>query len=400
MAEAIVGIICEYNPFHLGHRYHIQSARTAAHAEKVIAVMSGPFTQRGDAALFSPVSRARMALYAGADLVFELPALFSVREAEHFALGGVALLTNLGCTHIAFGCETDDLALLKRAAALLSDPTPDFQADFFAALKSGQSHARARGEALKKALHTDVLGLPNNVLALCYLSALRTLQSPLIPVPIQRVGGYHDISQPEMAVFPSATALRGAILRGDWRGIQAMTPPEVYPILRREIVSGLMHRPEALDNVLRAKLLDADSFSLAALPGASEGLDRLLIKCRDRFISREALLTALKSKRYTYTRLNRLLTHLLLNVNQDALPARPHYARLLGMTADAAGFLRPIKKSGFPIIEKAADFDREDASFQTDMRAYDLWALGAGLPFGLGFRQSPAVIDRPGPHAV
>lgn len=391
MEKVVLGIIAEYNPLHLGHLHHLTAAREACQADRVIVVMSGPFTQRGDAALFSPRARAEMALWAGADMVFELPTLFAVREADYFAKGGVSLLTQLGCTHIAFGCENDDLALFSAASELIANPSEAFNAHLHSALARGCSHAKAQGVALSRLLQTDALSLPNNVLALCYLSAIRHLKSGLIPVPIKRIGSYHDVSP---TAFPSATALRAAILRGDWAAVCRMTSKETHTIICRELEQKRVHPPDALNDTLRAMLLTAGEEQLSSLPGVSEGLDRLLMKHKNTFVSRESLLTLLKSKRYTYTRLNRLLTHLMLGITADALIKTPPYARLLGLKAGASGDIRLIKQGGLPIIEKAADYSFKDASFDIDMRGYDLWALGASLPFGEGYRQSPIVLNQ------
>jgi predicted nucleotidyltransferase len=388
---AIVGIIAEYNPLHTGHHYHINEARSLTGADSVVVVLSGPFTQRGDPALFSPAARAETALLCGADMVFELPAVYAVREAEHFALGGVSLLHKLGCTHIAFGCETPDMELFTHALNLLSDPSNTFKYRLRLALARGCSLARARGEALRDCLKTDALMLPNNILALCYMSAVRQLELPMTPVLIERKGSYHHAIQPDSAVFPSSTALRHAILSGNWPGIRHMTPQKTYPVIIREMTHGRIHPPEGLDNALRAKLLYASHSMLHALPGVDEGLDRLIKKHLEHALSREALLAAMKSKRYTRTRISRLLTHLLLELTAEQLESAPRYARLLALRTSASHHIRKLKQGGVTIIEKAADYTRTDPSFIIDMRAYDLWALGAGLPFGEGWRQSPVI---------
>ncbi len=393
MEKTILGIIAEYNPLHKGHAYHLDQAKKACNADLTIVCMSGPFTQRGDGAIFSPAARAEMAIYAGADLVFELPTLFAVREADVFALGGVALLTQLGCTHLSFGCETADLALFERANELINAPTLAFSEQLHKALDSGCSYASAQGRALEKCLNTRVLSKPNNVLGLCYLKAIAQLNSPLIPLPITRLGSYHDIASPSETALPSATALRGAIQRGDWVSSKAMTPTNVYPVIQREMAQGRIFHPTSLDQALRLTLLNASPAFLQALPGATEGLDQLLKKHSEAFLSKEHLLVLIKSKRYTYTRLNRLLAHLLIDITKESLIPLPTYIRLLAARKQAVPYLRSIKKSGFPVIEKAAKFNRDDPCFKTDIRAYDLWALGAGLPMGLGFRQSPWVED-------
>ena len=217
--EAIVGIICEYDPFHRGHRRQFDLIRAQLPAARIVCLMSGPFTQRGMPALHAPADRARAALEAGCDLVLELPCAFAVRDAEHFALGGVSALTRLGfVTHLSFGAE-DGLDALMPAAALLDAPTPAFQEALRGALARGASFAAAQGEALGACL--GGLGKapwekPNNILALCYLRALRRLESPLLPLPVRREGDYHAPAL-EGQRWPSATAVRAAFSAAIWR---------------------------------------------------------------------------------------------------------------------------------------------------------------------------------------
>ena len=169
----IVGVIAEYNPFHLGHAHQLRQAREAAHADAVVAVMSGCFVQRGDAAIVSPAVRAAMALQNGADAVILLPALWSVRDAEHFALGGIHLLTGLGCDALSFGAETADLPLLQAAADALE--SPDLPAAIQPRLSAGLPYPAALSAAMAEVAPAAarVLQSPNNTLGVCYLRALR-----------------------------------------------------------------------------------------------------------------------------------------------------------------------------------------------------------------------------------
>lgn len=390
MKKNIVGIIAEYNPFHLGHLYHLRQAKAVAKSEIALIVMSGPFTQRGDAALFSPCARAEMALRQGADIVFELPTLFSLRQADAFAMGGISLLTQMGCTHVAFGAEANDMPLFEKAAELIMHPSAAFENRIKEVLLTGVSYAKAQGIALEETLSSNLLTSPNNILALCYMQALKKLNSPLQPILIKRKGAYHDVTIPEDGAYPSATALRAAILRNDWLHTQSMTDRETFSIILREMELGRIHRPDSLDQALRFMLNRATT--LSQYPGVTEGIDMLIKKHANNAISKEALLAAIKSKRYTYTRLNRLLAHIALDITPDCFEVVPHYARFLGARSEALSAMRQLKKNGFPIIEKAAEYDSSDRSFQIDMRAYDLWALGANLPFGEGYRQSPVVL--------
>ncbi len=388
----VCGVICEYNPFHKGHAYQLQKARELSGARVMVCVMSGPFTQRGDAAIVSPRLRAEMALKCGADVVVELPAAYAVREAEFFALGGVSILKALKADFISFGCENEDLEGLKSAALLLEKPTEAFQAALRSGLQRGQSHAKAQGLALQHCLdhpQSDIVSAPNNVLAICYLRALLRLNSSMTPVPVKRLGDYHDTSWQEG--FASATAAREAIRRGDWHQIEKMIPEDALPLLLKALEDGAVHRPEALDILLREKLRPLSKEALLQYPNVGEGLENRLTRLSPLHISRQSLLAALKTKRYTHARLNRLLTHILLDMTRDRLnDCTPRSFRLLGFRSSARAYLNSLPKG---LLYTKAARQEKDASFLLDMAAYDLWSLGTNLPLGNGYRQQVVRIE-------
>ena len=382
---AVVGIICEYDPFHLGHKHQFELIRQKLPGARIVCLMSGCFTQRGMPALHQPRLRAEAALKAGADMVFELPCAFSVRDAEHFALGGVEILSRLGfVTHLSFGSE-DDICPLAKAAELLEEPTPAFTQALRDSLSHGNPFAAAQGEALAACLgHDGVWDRPNNILALCYLRAIRRLKSPLIPLPVLRQGDYHAPSL-ETSQWPSATAVRKALLSGDAKAAQEACG---YPLPLSPICA-----PDALGLLLLYRLRTMDVQTLRLLPDCTEGLENRLKACAAQASSREELLTLLKTRRYPRARLSRLCAHALLDMPSALIiGASPSYVRLLGFRSVSADLTAELKKSAIPVISKAADGCMDDALYQLDMRAYDLWALGAGLPSGLMLRQGVAVV--------
>lgn len=383
---AIVGIICEYNPFHNGHKHQFDLIRALLPGARIVCLMSGCFTQRGTPALHAPLDRARAALRAGADAVFELPCAYAVRDAEHFALGGVEILTRLAfVTHLCFGAE-DDIAPLEAAAALLEAPSRAYTLALRSGLSDGLSLAAAQGRALSACLPGEAPAWerPNNILALCYLRALRRLHSPLIPLPVRREGNYHADTLDGQA-WPSASAVRRAFLAGDFRAADAACPE---PLPRRPVCL-----PDALDRVCLYKLRGMSADAFRALPDCTEGLENRVMACAAQAASREGLLALLKTRRYAHARLSRLCAHALLELDADtAACARPGYVRLLGFRRDAREMLSLLRESAIPVIAKAADGDRSDPLYALDLRAYDLWALGAGLPSGLMLRQGVAVV--------
>lgn len=363
----VCGVICEYDPFHNGHAYHLRTAKAQTGCEYVVCVTSGFFTQRGNAALVSKWARAEMALRCGADAVFELPALFAVRDAERFARGGVSLLSSLGVvSHLSFGSESGDLDALWTKAMVEADLTAIREG-----LSQGMSLARARGEAMDVALDT-----PNDILAVEYLRAIRHLDSTLEPVTIRREGsGYHDAAMGDLA---SATAIRAAIRRGE--DVYGAMPPPAYALLKRLLAVGAIQREDGLDTALLALLRTIEPETLAQVADVGEGLENRLIRAAQEATSRVELLDLVKCKRYTWTRLSRIATQALLGITRRMAMEYPlpGYARLLGFRKDAQPLLAEIRsKAEIPVITRAAKYRVEgDRCFALDVRAGDLWALG------------------------
>ena len=395
----VVGIICEYDPFHKGHSRQFQLIKDQLPHALIVCVMSGCFTQRGMPALFSPAFRAQAALLAGADLVLELPALFALREAEHFALGGVSILHQLPfVTHISFGCENENLPLLQKAAVLLENPGAPFPSFLKSHLQKGLPFAAAQGQALIEALESQkktssseretlaaLFSAPNNILGLCYLRALLRLQSTIKPLPVLRQGLYHATTL-ESPGFPSATAVRKALLNGEKNKAEAACG---YAFDNEPLCP-----PDALDQVLLSRLRKMDKNVLSQLPHCAEGLENLLYRACRKATDRNELMEALKSKRYTHARLSRLLSHGMLGITQTlqgSIPLPP-YARLLGLRKEQADLHAAFKRAPLPVLSKAAKGPMENPAYQLDMAAYDLWALGAKIPAGLMLRQPVQVL--------
>lgn len=391
----VVGVIAEYNPFHLGHAHHLAEARRLSEADAVIVVMSTVFTQRGDAALLSPAERARMALSAGADAVFALPAFWAVRDAEHFAQGGVSLLAGLGCDAISFGTEAVELPLLSEAARLLEQPDEAFQASVQTRMAAGIPYPAALSAAMDASLPGcgTLLAQPNSTLAVCYLRALLRLHATMEVVPVQRIGNYHDSAL--CGALPSATALRGAILRGDWASVRRSMPEEAFRILQSAAAEGRLHRSGALDAALLYRLRTMTASDYAALPDISEGIEHRLMTAAQAVHTREALLQAAKTRRYPYARLSRMATHALLHFTDELLRTTPvpTAAWLLGFRRDARELFAHFKeRASLPIIGKAADADHSIPWIAAELQAYDIWSLGAGAPSGLALTQGVTVI--------
>lgn len=379
----IVGIICEYDPFHLGHRRQFEMIREVHPDAYIVCLMSGCFTQRGMPALHLPCFRAQAALNAGCDLVLELPAAFALRDAQHFALGGVSIFERLGfITHLSFGTE-DPIEVLKPVAEMLAYDEPIS----LPGMSNGLSYPAALEAVVsqKQPQCKEALSKPNNILAIQYLRALTMKQSSILPLPVLRQSDYHSGELPARN-YPSATAIRKAFLSGEYEAAETAAG---YSLAGETVCL-----PHSLDTALLYRLRSMQPEEAANYPCCTEGLENRILSCAKKVSSREELLKMLKTRRYPYTRLNRLLSQILLDMPQALLDANKEasYVRLLGLRKAAGPLVSRLKSSGIPIVSKAADGDLADPLYRLDIRAYDLWALGAGIPAGLMLRQSPVIL--------
>ena len=388
--DKVIGILCEYDPFHRGHARQFALIRQQYPDAIIVCLMSGCFTQRGMPALFAPAFRAETALRAGAAMVLELPCAYAVRDAENFALGGVGIFHQLPfITHLSFGTEHPHLTALKRAAEILERPDDVFQTKLEETLAEGKPFAAAQAAGIAAAAGdtktAELVSKPNNILAICYLRALMRLNSDIHPLPVQRDGDYHSASL-HTSGYPSASAVRKAYLADKISDAEAACG---YPLQGMAV-----HRPDALDAVLLATLRSKSAEQLRQLPDCTEGLENRLLKNASKAINREELLALLKTKRYTRTRLNRLLTHALLGIRADLLSdyPLPPYVRLLGFRKDSENTLSLLRNAKLDVIAKASDADFDHPLYQLDERAYDLWALGSSQPAGLLYRQQIVIV--------
>lgn len=343
-----VGIICEYNPFHLGHKKQIDRIRTILGPDTVIVcLMSGNFVQRGMPAIFDKSLRTQAAIHSGADLVLELPTVYALSSAEGFAAGGVNILSSF-CDYLCFGCETGDTAaLMATAKALLA---PEFSPALRSALESGCSFPVARQLALNAmGANASLLEKPNDILAVEYCKAILSQCSSMKPLPIRREGNYHDTSAD--AENPSATALRQLIAEGSpW---DAYIPSSAWDVFRNAPQFTLAAGERAM--LSRLRTMSDEEFEV--LPYGSEGLWRKLMHACRSCAALEEILTATKSKRYTRTRLDRMVMCAYLGITEKILNTPVPYVRVLGMRTSGIPALKKARETGlFPHIgEKTGD---------------------------------------------
>ena len=332
----IIGIICEYNPLHLGHVSQMARIRAALEEDSVlVCLMSGNYVQRGQPALFDKMTRAKAALACGADLVLELPVTRALSSAEGFAEGGVEILSKL-CTRLSFGAENARReALLQAAQALLSPAYPE---KLRAALDTGCSFAAARQIALESmGIPAEIIRTPNNILGVEYCKAILRQGSSLIPEPIFRPGDYHAPEPDPQA--PSADAIRRLLTRG--ASADAYFPAPARPIFR----DAPQYRLSAGERAVLARLRAMTEEDFQALPYGSEGLWRKLMHAARQESSLEGIFAAVKSKRYAYTRISRMVMCAYLGITQDILAQSVPYARVLGFTPAGRAVLKSGKRS-------------------------------------------------------
>ena len=356
----VTGIICEYNPLHLGHKKQLDTIRNADPDGIIVCLMSGNYVQRGKPAIVDKSLRAKAAVMAGADLVLELPITAALSSAEGFAAEGVRILSHF-CTHLCFGAETASAqTLMGTAKALLSEAFPPILRTY---LEKGLSFPAARAAALEE-MGIDALTQPNDILAVEYCKAILSQNSPLIPWPIQRGGDYHDEEAHEEN--PSATAVRKLMVEsGMWLDY---VPTEVRELFR----SANLHTLDAGKRMILAKLRTMADAEFEAIPYGSEGLWRKLMHNARRFANLEDVITATKSKRYTRTRLDRMVLCAFLGITQEMLDAPAPYTRALAFNEKGRAILKYAKEK--TVILNPGE-RTEHPYWELEKRSGDLYGL-------------------------
>ena len=399
----IVGLITEYNPFHNGHKYHIEQAKKITGADAAIVVMSGDYVQRGMPAIMPKRLRAEMALNCGAAAVFELPVCYSTGSAELFALGAVSLLDKLGIVdYLCFGSECNDLQGLQAIADILCEEPTEYKQLLQEALRSGLSFPAARQEALgtimKTADSSFLLNDPNNILGVEYLKALRRLNSNITPCTIKRQDShYHDRTL--RTTYSSASAIRSLFAYSDsfctaseglhrsghtrFSGISGelakQVPSSCFKLLEEnhQVLYPISEQDFSL--LLKYKLLNKTPEKLIRYADVSEELANRIYANLNNFFDYRQFCELLKTKEVTQTRINRALLHIMLgikkiNVDEYIRNGYLMYARLLGFRKDSSKLLTKLsKKSTLPILTKLSEIE-ELPELGQEMLRHDMLA--------------------------
>lgn len=367
MTLQAVGIIAEYNPFHNGHAYQIAQARAKTGADVVVAAMSGNWVQRGEPALMDKWQRAQAALAGGVDLVVELPAAAALQPAHLFARGGVALLAALKCRWLAFGTEHPDMDYQRLMAHLPTDPATFKRFD--------QTYASLFQGYLRE--QTGItLNAANDILGFFYALANQQQGQPLALLPLARRGSQHnDTTIGAQSGFASATAIRTAAVTGNWSAVSSVVPAETLTALQ---TAQLTSWPDFWP-WLRYQLVSSDVADLRALYQITEGVEYRLKRAAQASATFADFMHAAKTKRYTYTRLQRQSAYILLQAKPSEMSPQPQYLRVLGYSRRGQQYLHQIKKQvALPLISRA-DRDWQKGPGEFDDRLGVLRTLVTGI---------------------
>ena len=393
MKKKSVGIIAEYNPFHNGHLYHIKKSIEETGASSVICVMSGNFVQRGNTSIVDKWTKTKMALANGVDLVLELPTIYSVSSAENFAEGAIRLLDSLKIVDtISFGMEAKDIASLNNIANVLYTEPKEYTTILEHELRKGVSFPKARENAVMMYLndikqYANILTGSNNILAIEYLKAIKKLKSKLNPIGIRREKVlYND----EIIIddFASATAIRKMIATGQFSDIQKVMPKSSYALLADELRKG--HYVLDLSKFQKEIIYNLRKMSveeIAQLVDVSEGLENAIKNAANSSNNLVDFVNIVKSKRYTQTRIQRILIYALLGITNSKMLAFKKavpYARVLGFNENGKQLISQIAKKNKKVqivtsVKKYMDESKNKVlkeMLETDILATNVYTLG------------------------
>ena len=316
-----LAIIAEYNPFHNGHSYQIKKAKEITGAENVIVIMSGNFTQRGDTSLINKFEKTKIALQNEVNMVIELPVIYSISSAENFALGAIKIINQLKVDYLVFGIEEENIEKLEEISEILVNENQNFKIKLKENLKKGKSYPKSREEAILKVLSGEnvkkIINKPNNILAIEYLKILKKIKSNIKPIGIKRNIVEHN-SQKSKKNFASGTYIRKLFNENKFDEIKKLVPKKSYKILKEQYnqktyVSSL----EEFSDIIIYKIRTMTLKQLKNIPEILEGLENKLKKIAGESKTTTEIIEKVSNKRYTKTRISRILTYILLEITKE-----------------------------------------------------------------------------------
>lgn len=414
----VLGLITEYNPFHNGHKYHLEKSKELVGADFTVCVMSGNFIQRGVPALLNKWARAKMALLNGIDLVIELPVCYVLQSAELFAYGSVKILDSMNMVdYICFGSECGEIEPLKEVAYILANEPEEVSLNIKSLMNNGYNYAQAREKSVLKYMEktyssdqiSKIMSSPNNILGIEYLKALYKLNSNIKAATIKRYKAeYHSLDLHDEVI--SATAIRHILQKSsDIKILKKYMPGKSFNILCNEMESGKAPVfSEKYDTAIISLLRKMTPEQIKSFPDVNEGLENRIFKATYQYGSMNEILQYIKTKRYTLTRLQRIMLNILLGITEETFSqfqknGGPQYIRVLGMNSKGKELLKQCKKkSSLPIITKPSSYKKFDnpllkKMIELDFLASDLYSLGYPDPKmrkgNLDLTTSPVIIE-------
>lgn len=404
------GIVVEYNPFHNGHQYHTEEAKQTTQADVIIGVMSGNFLQRGEPAFVDKWTRAQMALHHGVDLLFELPYPFATATAPLFAKGAITLLDAARCHAFCFGSEAGNIEPFQNTLSMLTLEKDAYEQTIQQSMLKGISYPAALNVAYQEivqkstAAKEELLDLttPNNILGFHYMEAAQAIHSTMEASTIGRLAAHYYDEAVKGNSIASATGIRKSYFENSTlSSITEFIPPMTAQLLKewlqtnRHVGSWSRFYP-----LLRFTILREGPERLREIADVTEGIENSLFKAAKEAETFEAFMGIVKTRRYTWTRIQRMLTHIFtgFTLQQRATMTEPAYLRLLGMTTVGRAYLQTNKKQfKLPLVSRAAGFSHPAHIF--DLHATDLYRLGIqahgpSIPLLPDFQRRPLLIEK------
>ena len=401
----ILGIVCEYNPFHNGHLYHLNESKKITSSDYSVAIISGNFTQRGEPSIVNKWLKTEMALKSGVDLVIELPVVYSISSAENFAHGAIKILDSLNIVdYLSFGSECGDISVLDDIVDVLIAEPKAYTTLLSHELSKGISFPKARENALMMYLgnirrFANILSAPNNILGIEYLKALKKQNSMIRPIALKRKEANHNdnLFSPSSA-FSSASAIRNICNSNDITQLQRVMPESSYDILEECLKKGnIVKSLSAFDKEILYMLRKMSTEEIAELPDVSEGLEYSLKKAATSCNSVVELLTLVDSKRYTKTRIQRILLYAILGITKKDIQLSQTispYIRILGFNDKGKEMISEITRRNprLNLVTSVKKFlDETSNKTLKYFMAKDIWATNV---YTLGFEyDSKANLD-------
>ena len=377
----ISGIICEYNPFHNGHLYHIRETRNNG-ATHIVAVMSGNFVQRGDTAIMDKLERARLAVRSGADLVIELPVQYCLSSAENFAAGAVYLLDSLGAVdELSFGSECGDVEKLRQALETVEITAMVHEDEIRQIMEKGYTYPRALNSVINGTDPeiAEIISSPNNLLAIEYMRALKRFSSAMAPFTIKRVYAPHDGADAENG-YASASYIREKLAADhSAEDISEYTTSIWTEAISNAIRNGNTASLSRLERVMLYKLRSTSAEEIAGISDVGQGLENRIYGARMAG-SLDELLFTVKTKRYTMARIRRIMLSLLIGITKEDMKQLPPYGRILAFNERGKEILAQAKNSAkLPYASSIAKLsqlsDTAERFAELEIRASDLYGL-------------------------